>query len=181
MEKEGKDVSPLFRDGYDNYKDKAERAERFIQKYRLQNPEAIKEAAVRFVLENPNVHTVCCSMNNFDDLDRFVRLSGTRLSDGDREKLAKYEEACGALYCRHACGLCEPACPHQVPVNTIMRYNHYFEAQRREKYAMSRYQDIPGARADLCRDCPGYCESACPYDVSIRGMLAMAHHQLTLG
>jgi predicted aldo/keto reductase-like oxidoreductase len=181
MEKEGKDVSPLFRDGFDNYKDKAARAERFIQKYKLENPEEIKEAAVRFVLENPSVNTVCCSMNNFDDLGRFVRLSGTRLSDWDRTKLAMYEEACSELYCRHACGLCEPECPHQVPVNTIMRYNHYFEAQGREKYAMGLYEAIPRAKADLCRDCPGYCESACPYDVSVQGMLVMAHHQLTLG
>jgi predicted aldo/keto reductase-like oxidoreductase len=65
-------------------------------------------------------------------------------------------------------------------VNTIMRYNHYFEAQGKEKYAMSRYLAIPGAKADICRDCAGYCEKACPYGVPIQGMLAMAHHQLSL-
>jgi predicted aldo/keto reductase-like oxidoreductase len=180
MEKEGKEVSPFFREGLDYYKDKADRAGEFIRKYELENPEEIKEAAVRFVLENPNVNTVCCSIRNFDELERFVGLSGTRLSDWEKTKLAAYKEGCGELYCRHACGLCEPQCPYQVPVNAIMRYNHYFEAQGREKYAMSRYAAIPGAKADQCRNCRGYCETACPYNVAIQGMLVMAHHQLSL-
>jgi predicted aldo/keto reductase-like oxidoreductase len=180
MEEEGKEVHPLMQEGLNRYKTMAERAEGFITKHRLENPEEIKEASIRFVLENPNVNTVCCSMKTFDELDRFVRLSGTRLSDWDRAKLAQFKEGCGQLYCRHACGLCEPQCPHQVPVNAIMRYNHYFEAQGKEKYAMSRYQAIPGAKADVCGDCSGHCEKACPYGVPIQGMLAMAHYQLSL-
>jgi len=180
MEEEGKDINPLMQSGMNNYKRLAERAEGFIKEHYLENPEEIKEASIRFVLENPNVNTVCCSMKNFDELDRFVRLSGTKLSDWDRAKLAQFKEGCGQLYCRHACGFCEPQCPHQVPVNTIMRYNHYFEAQGKEKYAMSRYQAIRGAKADACRDCPGFCEKACPYGVPIQGLLAMAHHQLSL-
>jgi predicted aldo/keto reductase-like oxidoreductase len=180
LEQEGKEVNEFFREGLERYKGMAARAEGFIEKYHLENPDEIKEAAIRFVLENPNVHTVCCSLTNFDELDRAIRLSGTRLSDWERSKLARFEEGFGRLYCRHGCGLCEPACPHQVPVNTILRYNHYFEAQGREKYAMRRYGAIPGAKADQCRDCAGPCESACPYGVPVRGMMAMAHHQLRL-
>lgn len=180
MEEEGEEVHPLMQEGMNRYKTMAEKAEGFIKKHRLEKPEEIKEASIRFVLENLNVNTVCCSMKTFDDLDRFVRLSGTKLSDWDRAKLAQFQEGCGQLYCRHACGLCEPQCPQQVPVNTIMRYNHYFEAQGNEKYAMSRYQAIPGAKADACQDCPGFCEKACPYGVPIHGMLAMAHYQLSL-
>jgi predicted aldo/keto reductase-like oxidoreductase len=180
MEEEGKDIHPLMQSGMDNYKSIAERAEGFIKEHHLENPEEIKEASIRFVLDSPNVNTVCCSMKTFDELERFVRLSGTKLSDWDKAKLALFKEGCGQLYCRHACGLCEPKCPHQVPVNAIMRYNHYFEAQGKEKYAMSRYQAILGAKADVCRDCRGVCEKACPYGVPIQGMLAMAHYQLSL-
>jgi predicted aldo/keto reductase-like oxidoreductase len=155
-------------------------ADHFVEKYDLKNPDEIKDAAVRFVLSNPNVSTVCCSMRSFDDLERFVRLSGTRLSDSEKKKLAAFREGCGPLYCRHACGVCEPKCPHGVPVNTIMRYNHYFEAQGREKYAMAQYAAIPGAKADLCSNCSGFCETACPYNVPIQGKLILAHHQLSL-
>ncbi|MBN1271968.1 MAG: aldo/keto reductase [Candidatus Aminicenantes bacterium] len=180
LEKQGKEVHPLYREGLVRFKDKLQRAEHFIKKYDLNNPEEIKEAAVRFVLDNPNVNTVCCSMKNYDDLERFVRLSGQGLSDWDREKLAAYKEGCGSLYCRHACGLCEPACPQGVPVNTIMRYFHYFVSQGREKYAMAKYTSIPGINANVCLDCEGYCEKACPYGVPIQAMLGLAHERLTM-
>ncbi|MGB7296770.1 MAG: aldo/keto reductase [Candidatus Aminicenantales bacterium] len=180
LETEGKEIDPLYREGLARYKDIAERAETFIKKYNLQNPEEIKEASLRFVLGNPDIHTVCCSAKTYAEAEQFLRQSGSRLSAEDGLTLARYREACGRLYCRHACGLCEPECPRGVPVNTIMRYHHYFAAQGREKEAMLKYAHIPGVRAEECGHCPGYCEKACPYGVPIQGMLLMAHHQLTL-
>jgi predicted aldo/keto reductase-like oxidoreductase len=180
LESEGKDVDPLYREGLARYKAIAERAEAFIKKYNLQNPEEVKEASLRFVLSNPDIHTVCCSAKTYAEAEQFLRQSGSRLSAEDSLTLARYGDACGRLYCRHACGLCEPACPHGVPVNTIMRYHHYFDAQGREKEAMLKYAHIPGVRAEECTHCPGYCEKACPYGVPIQGMLLLAHHQLTL-
>jgi len=180
LQKEGKEVHELYLAGLERYKQKAEMADRFVEKYDLKNPEEIKDAAVRFALSNPNVSTVCCSVRNYDEFEKFIRLSGTRLSDLEKKKLAAFREGCGPLYCRHACGVCEPNCPHGVPVNTIMRYNHYFEAQGQEKYAMAQYAAIPGAKADSCFNCSGFCENACPYDVPIQGKLILAHHQLSL-
>ena len=180
LEKEGKEVDPLYREGLARYKDIADRAETFVKRYNLQNPEEIKEAALRFALSNPDIHTVCCSAKTYAEADQFLRQSGSRLSEKDSTTLARYKEACGALYCRHACGVCEPDCPRGVPVNAIMRYHHYFTAQGREKEAMLKYARIPGARAEECGHCPGYCEKACPYGVAIQGMLLVAHDQLTL-
>jgi len=180
LDKEGKEVHPFYREGLIRFKDKADRAEQFIKKYDLKNLDEINAAAVRFVLDNSNVNTVCCSLRNYDDIEKFIPLSGTKLSDWDKAKLTAYREGCGELYCRHACGLCEPECPHGVPVNTIMRYNHYFMAQGREREAMLKYAAIPGAKAEACGECPGYCEAACPYNVPIQGMLILAHDQLSL-
>jgi predicted aldo/keto reductase-like oxidoreductase len=61
-----------------------------------------------------------------------------------------------------------------------MRYNHYFMAQGREKEAMLKYAAIPGAKADMCGECQGYCEAACPYNVPIQAMLILAHDQLSM-
>lgn len=180
LEKEGKEIHPLYREGLKRFKDKADRAEQFIKKYELQNPEQVREAAIRFVLDNPNVNTVCCSLRTYEEMERILSLSGSKLSEWDKAKLAAYKKGCGELYCRHACGVCEPHCPKGVPVNTIMRYNHYFMAQGREKEAMLKYAKIPGVRADMCRNCPGYCEAACPHNVPIQGMLLLAHDQLSL-
>jgi predicted aldo/keto reductase-like oxidoreductase len=179
LKKEGKEIHELYVKGLERYEEKAKRAETFLKKYNLTNPDEIIAASVRFVLGNPHVGTVCCSMLNFDDLERFVGLSGTRLTAADKTRLKAYGKNCGQLYCRHACGLCEPSCPKRDQVNTIMRYHQYFVGQGREKEAMGYYAAIPGNRADVCRDCAGYCEQACPYDVPIQGMLAMAHDHLT--
>ncbi len=180
LEKEGKEIHPFYQDGLKRFRDKADRAEDFIKKHGLKNPEEVKAAAIRFVLSNPDVHTVCCSVRTYEEMEQVVRLSGSRLSPEGRAALTNYKAACGEFYCRHACGLCELKCPRRVPVNTIMRYSHYFLAQGREKEAMLQYSRIPGARADACSDCPGHCEKACPYGVPVQGMLLLAHHQLTL-
>ena len=180
MEKEGKEIDPLYKDGVKRYQDKYDRAQGFLKKYNLRDPKEIREAAVKFVLNNPDVSTVTCLARTFEDLESFLILSGKKLTEPDQAKLDAYRKACGELYCRHACGECEPQCPHSVPVNTIMRYHHYFIAQGREKEAMLKYAKIPGAKADLCGSCRGYCETACPYNVPIQGKLLLAHTQLTL-
>jgi predicted aldo/keto reductase-like oxidoreductase len=61
-----------------------------------------------------------------------------------------------------------------------MRYNHYFNAQGREKYAMEQYAELGITKADLCQNCEGHCERACPYNVPIQSLLMLAHHNLTL-
>ena len=43
-------------------------------------------------------------------------------------------------YCRHGCNSCMQACPHHLPVSTIMRYAYYFEHQGREKEAIIKYK-----------------------------------------
>ena len=180
MKKEGKEVSEFYANGLKRYQDKMDKAQSFIDKYNLKNPQEIQSAAIRFCLDNPNVNSVCLPPKTYDELDRFINLSGSSLNDLDKAKLAAYREGCGELYCRHACGVCEPECPHGVPINTIMRYFRYFAAQRREKEAMLNYAAIPGIKADVCRNCPGFCESACPYNVPVQGMLMLADSELSL-
>jgi len=180
MQKENKEVNPLYASGLKRYKDKVDRAEDFIEKHNLKNPEEIKKAAVKFVLDNPSVSTVCCLARTYTELEQFLLVSGSRLNPREKEKLSLYEQGCGDLYCRHACGLCEPFCPHEVPINTILRYNHYFRAQGREREAIRKYTEIPGANAEVCRECHGFCEKACPHGVPVQGMLLTAHESLSL-
>jgi predicted aldo/keto reductase-like oxidoreductase len=180
LEKDKKEIDPLYADGLKRYKEKYDAAQVFILAHDLKNPEQIRDAAVRFVLANPDVHTACCQTQTYDALNAVVRLSGTRLTVAENAKLEAYREGCGSLYCRHACGVCEPSCPQGVPVNTILRYQHYFAAQRREKEAMGFYANITGVRADACRDCDAPCEAGCPYGVPIQGMLLVAHDTLSM-
>ena len=180
IKKQGKEVPALYVEGVERYTRMLEEAGPSVKKFKLENPDAARAAAIKFCLGSDGVHTVCCSMANFDDLGKMVALSGERLDAGDKATLAAYAEVCGPFYCRHACGLCEPQCPQGVPVNTIMRYHHYFTAQGREREAMQYYAAIPGAKVDVCGSCPGFCERACPYNVPIQGKLFHAHSDLSL-
>lgn len=157
-----------------------DRINEFAKKNNLTDTREIRAGAFRFVLNHPGVHTVCCGMPNFEELDTYISLSGTSYSSGDDDSLAVYEKGLGRLYCRHACGVCEPQCPLSVPVNTIMRYNHYFVAQGREKYAMEKYEKLTAPKPVDCGDCPGYCEGVCPHNVPVRTLLMLAHSRLSL-
>ncbi len=178
--KKGKTPNKLYVDSLERFKKVAESGEWFAKKYKLENEAEIRDAAIRFVLSNPEAHSVACSMRSFDHIEQFVKLSGSDLSAYDKKKLAAYKEGCSQQYCRHACGECHDSCPENVPVNTIMRYNHYYSAQGKEKYALKKYMLLDSPKADLCSNCEGYCEKACSYGVPIQGMLNMAHSHLTL-
>jgi predicted aldo/keto reductase-like oxidoreductase len=178
-EKKGQPTERL-RGVVDRLKKRVETAQDFIKKHNLTDSEAIRSAAYRFVLNNKNAHSALFNFSNFDEVDSVLKVSGSRLSGNDKKTLAALSQGCGDLYCRHACGVCENTCPAGVPVNTIMRYNHYFDAQKREKYAVEKYAALPTAKADRCYGCAGNCEQACPYGVPIHGLLLMAHHNLTL-
>ena len=164
----------------DKYKDWLKKADAFKQKYGLKSEDDVRDAAIKFVLSHPGVHTVCPSFNSFDVLESFVKLSGKKQVSNDKSMLNDYKSSWGRFYCRHACGICESACPHQVPVNTIMRYNHYFESQGQEKYAMTKYAQLNRTGADRCGECSGLCEAACPYQIPVKSLLVMAHQNLTL-
>ncbi|NTV79943.1 MAG: hypothetical protein HGA24_00760, partial [Candidatus Aminicenantes bacterium] len=180
LKKDGQPVDERLQKSMEQMADMAKQAESFIQKNGLKTAAEVKAAALKFVLADPRVHTLNLAFNTFDDVQNLLALSGQPLGGKDRVLLASYEKDCGSLYCRHACGLCEADCPNGVPVNTIMRYNHYFEAQGSEKYAMGEYAALETAKADACRTCEGPCERACPYGVPVRALLCMAHSQLTL-
>ena len=163
-----------------DFRSRADKTREFAKKYGMSGDKGVRGAAIKFCLSNPGVHSVCPSINTYEDLEFYVSLSGGRLDPVEEGMLADYESLYGSLYCRHACGECEPYCPHDVPVNTVMRYQHYFMSQGREKHAMEKYAALPRTKADICTDCTGHCEAACPFGVKVQGLLMAAHQTLSL-
>lgn len=180
MKREGQEIDERMQQTWDRMEETAAEAESFIREHGLEGPAEIKAAALKFVLGDSRAHTLTLAFNTFDDVRDLIGLSGTGLQTADRNLLRDYEKDCGRLYCRHACGVCEASCPHAVPVNTIMRYAHYFEAQGSEKFAMEKYAGLGNKAAEVCQTCPGFCEKACPYGVPARGLLVLAHAQMSL-
>jgi predicted aldo/keto reductase-like oxidoreductase len=156
-----------------------EQAKPFIEKHGPKSNEELRQMAIKWVLGNDDMHTVCVRMQNFDHIDTMVPLSGTSLSRADLGILRDWEQAYGSQYCRHGCTACASACPNGVPVSTIMRYAYYFHAHGREKYAMGKYAALQGPKATACIGCNGPCLAACPHGINAPAHLAKAHSLLT--
>jgi len=152
----------------------------FAERHGLQTADQLRLGSIQWVLQNPDAHTVCVSLNDFDNIDRVVSLSGTRLSQPDEAFLGQLAQSVNSRYCRHGCVDCGGTCPQEVPVSRIMRYAYYFAGQGREKHAMSRYAQLGGSDGSVCLDCSAPCETACPHGFQVRTQMAHAHSLLTL-
>jgi predicted aldo/keto reductase-like oxidoreductase len=173
-------ISEYTKNRYEMIIEKQKKAEQFLNENPRFNKGTRREAAVSFCLDNPAVSSVLISFRTFEDINDYLALSGNKLTSENLSVINALKENCGFLYCRHACGKCEPSCPLKVPVNTIMRYNHYFTAQAREKYSIQQYSLLAGANAGSCSSCAGYCEEACPYDVPVKTLLTLSHMNLSV-
>ena len=179
-EDQDKDPGEAYYAYLNRYKERAEKAKEFFKQYGATTDEELVNAAIVYVLSNPKAHSVCLDFNNLEEVERFIALSGNKLEKAQAHLLDDYQHHFGFLNCQIGCNECEKACPHQLPVNYIMRYNYYYQNKKDEKEAMKLYAKLPGKKAELCMECPGYCEAACPKGVSTRNLMAMAHRNLSL-
>jgi len=152
----------------------------FMAEYGIKTQEELTFKSLQWVLRNPDAHTICPSMASFDDLDRFLPLSGTQLSSSGQQFLDQYAKAFGPTACRFSCTECIGSCPDNVPVNTILRYAYYYKNQGREKHAMQKYARLVGANAAACLDCDAPCVGACPHGVQVQAQLFNAHGRLAM-
>jgi len=180
LKNENKEIPGYMENIHNKILVQQEMAKSFIEEHKLEDINAINRAAIRFVLSDEDAHSTLITFRNYNDINKYINLSGTKLSVQEVVLLDHYRNALGRYYCRHACGLCESSCPGKIPINTIMRYNHYFMAQDRQKYAIEKFYGLPGRSLDKCRNCEGFCERNCPYGVSIRDLLSVAEQNLTI-
>ena len=153
----------------------------FAEKYKVTTEEQLRLTSIQWVLQNPDMHTVCVSFSDFALVDSVVPISGTKLSSAGSRFLEDFRHTFDDQYCRHGCDACAGACDAGTPVSTIMRYAYYFKCQQREKYAIGKYRDLGGNDASGCLACSGTCKKNCPYGVDVRGQLVRAHELLTIG
>lgn len=181
MAEEGKEVDEHTRAFYDKYKVMNKKALSFFAEYGITSEKELKNAASRYVLSNAKAHTTIWDFQNFDDVQSILQLSGQKLSDKDKLVLNGYHKHLGHTACRLGCNDCEAVCPHNIPINKILRYNYYFSVKQQEKRAMTKYAHLNLQKpSELCIDCEGYCEKACKYGVWTRQLLADAQHNLEL-
>jgi len=150
----------------------------FAEKYGLKTQDELDLKSNLWVLQNPDMHSICISMPHFDALEKYLPLAGRSFTRADQAFLRDFEYAFGRQYCRHGCRECLAACPHRLPVSTIMRYSYYFTRQGRQKFAMGKYARLGGRNASLCLSCDGLCREACPHGLNIQAQVLKAHSLL---
>ena len=138
------------------------------------------QAAIRWVMSNPNIDTCIPTMSSYSHVEEYVAASNQTLSREDLKVIAEYRRQVHDQYCRVSCSECIGSCPENVAINDVLRYRMYFEDYGREKEAMRHYADLDtGMKPLRCSACSGYCEKSCPHGLKVREKLIQAHDILS--
>jgi aryl-alcohol dehydrogenase-like predicted oxidoreductase len=138
------------------------------------------QAAIRWVLSNPDFDTCIPTMSSYSHVEEYVAASGQPLDRAALGLIASYREQVKDTYCRVSCTECLSACPRHVAVNDVLRYAMYYENYGLERMATDYYAGLPDWSKPLgCETCSGPCEAACPHGLKVRTRLMHAHDILT--
>ncbi len=138
------------------------------------------QAAIRWVINNPNIDCCIPTMSSYSHVEEYVAASGKPLSRADLKMIAAYQSQANNQYCRVSCQDCLSSCPDSVAVNDVLRYKMYFEDYGMESEAMRFYAELNKSTKPLnCSNCSGYCEKACPFGLKVKSKLINAHEALS--
>lgn len=138
----------------------------------VNDKQSYPQAAIRWVLSNPNIDTCIPTMSSYSHVEEYVSASGKPLTKEDIEIIKNYQDLVNNIYCRVSCRECLSSCPEGVAINDILRFAMYFENYGMEKEAMRYYSELDETKKPYkCSTCYGYCENSCPYGIKIRTRL----------
>ena len=130
-------------------------------------------AALKWVVNKPNVATTVPSMTDMDQLEENLKAMGNPLSSNDEKVLAAHLETISPLYCR-MCGKCDGSCQQGLPVADVLRYVTYADGYGQFALGRERYMEMAAEHvAARCEDC-AECTVQCPYGVQVSSRVARA-------
>jgi predicted aldo/keto reductase-like oxidoreductase len=122
-------------------------------------------AALKWVLSNPDVHTIIPGMTNFDQLELNAKiLEDITLNDQEKGDLLADNSVPGLLC--SGCMQCVPSCRKNLPVADLMRAYMYAYGYSMPSMAQNLITEL-GTGADPCSNC-GSCNIKCSRNFSIR-------------
>ena len=123
------------------------------------------QAALRWVISNPNIHTTIPGITAFDQLETDLRImKDAELTAEDRAELIA-ESGMPGLYC-NACSNCLPGCPRSLPIPEMMRAYMYAYGYRSTAMASELLTEA-GVSSDPCAGC-SECTAGCVKGFDIR-------------
>ncbi len=119
-------------------------------------------AALKWVLQNKNIHTIMSGMTSFDELLKNVEMvKNPGLTDEDKKELklagANHEHGLYCLQCRE----CEGQCRYNLDIPTLMRSYMYAYGYRNLHHAQQTVEmvDLSGNTCNQCDECTVSCKS----------------------
>jgi uncharacterized protein len=126
-------------------------------------------AALKWVLQNENIHTMMSGMTNFEELkSNLAWLTDTKLNDEDRKELKLAQAGNTGLYCLQ-CRECDGKCIGNIDIPTIMRSYMYAYGYRNIQHARQTL-DYTSLTSDACGQC-SECTVNCKAGFDIRGKI----------
>lgn len=128
------------------------------------------DAALRFVMSNPDVSTACSGMNTLEmlreNLETERNFHGANAEDFRRmDAILDEFHSLGERFCT-MCGYCMD-CPHGVDIPRNFHLYNQFKVYGMTDWARGRYAKMDAEkRADACTQC-GECEPKCPNKLPI--------------
>jgi predicted aldo/keto reductase-like oxidoreductase len=124
------------------------------------------QAALKFVLQNPNVTAAIPAMVDLNQVKEDVAVMNMKFTQADVDILKRYQQATADVYC-HRCGACTPSCRANLDIAHINRSLMYAEGYGDLALARSTYAELaPAMRATACSDCAA-CAARCPNGLNI--------------
>lgn len=142
----------------------------------------------RFLLADPDIHTLSLGAAHPDELDEHLRVAdmGGPLTPGERDIIerlnAEFRNVLGGTYCTQ-CYDCLP-CPENIHIPEMLRLRNVARAFDMVEFGRYRYNLFsrgghwfPGDQATACTEC-GDCLPRCPEKLDIPGLLLDTHSLL---
>ncbi len=137
------------------------------------------EAALRFVLSNPLIHTVVPGMGRLSEVETDVPL-GNVPQNMDTEEIALLLEKAkglGLTFCQ-GCSYCVSECPQEINIPEVFRLLAFHEQYGMTGYARATFRSQHEYRVGQCTECQS-CMERCPAQLEIPQLLEKA--KITLG
>jgi predicted aldo/keto reductase-like oxidoreductase len=128
------------------------------------------KAALKWVLQDENIHTTVPGITTFDQLQQNIDLmSDLRLTEQENTDLVAFENNPLGIYCQQ-CGECVPQCSKKLDIPTIMRSYMYAYGYKNLQHAQEtlRYTD---ADENYCSGC-NFCTVNCKMNFDIKAKIA---------
>ena len=130
-------------------------------------------AALKWVLNKPNISTTIPSMTDMDQLDENLRAMSEKFSPTDEKILTAHLDRIKPLYCRF-CGECDGGCAKGLQVADTLRILTYADGYGQFALARERFNELPPHHATVrCGDC-NECTVTCPHGVRASERIARA-------